>query len=117
MILGTLPSMKATAELVVPVKTLLANISMLILDGINARLTQIDTDHGALDLGVGLGGLIPGEPGREGGPRDARRAAGDGRSSGKLQWQARLAIAYVTRRGYWRQLTARVRRDASIFDV
>lgn len=57
---------------------------MPIVDEIDARLTQIDTDHGALNLGIGLGGLIPGEPGREGGPRDARRAAGDGRSSGKL---------------------------------
>ena len=61
------------------------------LDEKNARLTQIDTDHGALDLGIRLGRLIPGEPGRERGPRDARRPAGDGGSSGKLQWQSRVS--------------------------
>lgn len=44
---------------------------MPILDGTDARLTQIDTDHGALNLGLGLGRLIAGEPRRKRGPRDA----------------------------------------------
>lgn len=72
--------------------------------------TQIDTDHRALDLGVVR--LIAGKPRGDGLPGEGGRAAGDGRSPGKLQLKADVS-SWTDRDGDAMRCNLQPERDAT----
>lgn len=86
MILGFLPSMMATAELVVPVKASVYASRNHPISSSTSRVmarTQIDTDDCALHLALRLGRLIASKPGAKSRPSE-RGGARDCAGSRKL---------------------------------